>query len=173
MTDLERMLMVSLKTEERMEKIASNDPIYAAMAITLTGLLGATVIDAIRDNQEARAFRRNQQASWYKLTTKYPEFGKDPEAASNFYAIFQVSPEIGSVPQFVAPILRQARSYGTEGFPLEAVKALQDVDNSVAMRREMYARRPGSGTRIRDIMASNADEGARAMAREIITPSSS
>jgi hypothetical protein len=167
MTDLERMLMVSLKTEERMEKIASNDPIYAAMAITLTGLLGATVIDAIRDNQEARAFRRNQQASWYKLTTKYPEFGEDPEAASNFHAIFQVSPEIGSVPQFVAPILRQARSYGTEGFPIDTVRSLQSASQMAAQSRESYAKRPGSATRIRNLMESSASEGAKMMARQI------
>lgn len=161
MTDLERMLLVGLRAQESMEKVAGWGEVALGGGLTLAGVLGAGVLTAINRKKSARRLAIQQDESWNRLISKYPEFKNDNEARSNFDAIFSVAPSVGSIPQYVAPIMRQAKTYGTEGLPLEIAKGLKEIDWRDAQTQEIRDRIPTSLNVARGIGVGAADAAAR------------
>ena len=165
MTDLERMVLVEIRVGSGMQKTAAATDLLWGAGAALTGIAGFGVLNAIKHKRIARRLAEQHTSSWSKLVNKYPEFKDDPDAKSNFDAIFSIAPRIGAIPQYTAPIMRQAKTYGTEGIPLEVAKVLQEIDWHSLQSQQIRDTLPGNITLLQDLSGRGAAAGlARAIA---------
>jgi len=133
MTDAEKLVNLDEHLHSEMFKQASIGTTVAIAGVGgLATLLASAILSSIAKKGYSKNLSKHRETSWKQLVKSYPEFKENaPVNRSNFDALFSVSPRIGSSPQFIAPILRQANDYATSGIPIETASMLANIESAV------------------------------------------
>lgn len=116
-----------------MDRIRSFNPHDFLRRDVLSAVIGGGVVAAAERAINAAFSQKggSRRLAWNRLVKRYPEFDDD-QHRELFEAVHAFSPTVASVSSTVAPILRSASDYGTEGIDIGTAKTLSSIEGRSA-----------------------------------------